>query len=175
MYVPLSDLLMDASVHTYIGHRALNRAEQRHLKEVLSNFLRDWKSHNTALYAALQLDEVAVWVFVDEARQALSGCAKDALQRLMKNEGQHLQVNFFDPYCVVRHTPTGPVFLTAHQLAQQMTEVPHTESIHLYDARIASKHAYLNARTLPVEQSWIAPYINKLIDKRKTQWASKAK
>jgi hypothetical protein len=84
-------------VWIYQAHRLFMPSETLKIEEMLTAFVRDWKTHGTPVkgYAHLFYGQFIV-LMADETATGVSGCSTDSSVHLIKQIEQQFQVPLFD-------------------------------------------------------------------------------
>jgi hypothetical protein len=91
------DFAGDSRVWIYQSPRLFFLSEALQIEEMLEAFVRDWKSHGTAVkgYANLLYGQFIV-LMADESATGVSGCSTDSSVHLIKEIEKRFGVNLFD-------------------------------------------------------------------------------
>lgn len=92
----------NSRVWVYTANRFLTEQDKRFIQSNLNNFLSQWKTHGTELYAdAAILHDSFVVITVNESKVPSSGCSVDSSVRFMKELGKELNIDFFNRLSVI--------------------------------------------------------------------------
>lgn len=92
----------NSRVWVYTANRFLTEQDKRFIQSNLNNFLSQWKTHGTELYAdAAILHDSFVVITVNESKVPSSGCSVDSSVRFMKGLGKELNIDFFNRLSVI--------------------------------------------------------------------------
>jgi hypothetical protein len=159
----LPQLAADASYHPqsrlwiYIADRPLTEAESRFAQEALSEFTRQWTSHNRQLRAAAELYRQRIVILLaDEQQVGAGGCSIDKSVHFLESLGKELRIDFFDrmQFGWIDHAGTLQVSNRPEfqQLLQAGTITPETLVVNtLAQTRAELAESWL----LPYKGSWV--------------------
>lgn len=92
----------NSKVWVYTADRFLTEEEKSFIQNKLTEFLSQWKTHGSELYAdAAILHDSFIVISVDESKVPSSGCSIDSSVRFVKTLGQDLNIDFFNRLSVV--------------------------------------------------------------------------
>lgn len=92
----------NSRVWVYTANRFLSEQDKSFIQANLKNFLSQWKTHGTELYAdAVILHDSFVVIAVNESKVPSSGCSVDSSVRFMKELGKELNIDFFNRLSVI--------------------------------------------------------------------------
>lgn len=93
----LESLDSNSKIWIYLADRFLNSSELERLENELRYFLQNWSSHGAELSAGFTIQaNRTIIVGVDEKSAAASGCSIDKLVHFFKQQGEEMNINFFD-------------------------------------------------------------------------------
>ncbi len=141
----------------YIADRPLTEAESSFAQENLSEFTRQWTSHNRQLKAEAELYQRRIVILLaDEHLADASGCSIDKSVHFLESLGKELRVDFFDrmQFAWIDHAGTMQVSNRREfqRLLQEGIITPETLVVNtLADTRAEIADNWL----LPYKGSWV--------------------
>lgn len=92
----------NSRVWVYTADRFLTNDEEAWLKRNLDDFIMQWSTHGTELFASYAiLNHVFVVLITDESKVPASGCSVDTSVRFMKDLGKEIKVDFLNRLSIV--------------------------------------------------------------------------
>ncbi len=139
------------SNRTFIFHEALQ------IEELLSDFVKNWKSHGTPVkgFANLFFGQFIIFI-ADETASGVSGCSTDSSVRLIKNIEKDFNVDMFDrlklAFIVDERIQMMPLSMVNNFFEEGLLK-PDTL---YFNNTILTKNELLNHWIIPVKESWLA-------------------
>ena len=94
MLVEFDKISDDSRIWVYASDKRLTIDQQHYILDSISNHVKDWKSHQKPLKAAVTiLENYFIIVALDESYQKASGCSIDTLQKNTQDIEKELNIS----------------------------------------------------------------------------------
>ena len=161
MYIPFSNLDLEARVWVYQTNREITKEEAGIITETLKSALDLWEAHGKPLTASGKVFEHRfVVIGVDERDELPSGCSIDKSVHWLQQIGHQMNIDFFDrslayldDYHIVQTVPVP-------KIKQSVLEEIITPSTIIFDNQVATKAQWMNRWKTPAFHSWLSRYFS---------------
>jgi len=137
----------------------LTDAQAEVLRELMNDFVGQWKAHGAQLAAAYRLvGNQCLILAVDERQQQATGCSIDKSVHLLMEFGQQYGIDFFNRMLVFTADENGiqaytPTALKAALVGGQIT--PETPVMHTLAPTLGASGTGM----IPLKESWAKRYL----------------
>jgi hypothetical protein len=154
------DFSINSHVWIYQSSRVFNTAEILQIKELLNNFLIDWKTHGTPVkgFGDLFFGQFIV-IMADESATGVSGCSTDSSVRLIKQVEKDCEVELFDRQMLAFVINEKIQLLPLSQINNAIETGLISANTLYFNNAILTKKELLNHWIIPVKKSWLAKRI----------------
>lgn len=159
MYIPFSDIDLQARVWVYQADRALTDSEAGIITETLKASLDTWEAHGKPLTASGKIFEHRfIVIAVDERDELPSGCSIDKSVHWLQEIGQRMNINFFDRSLAYldEHNQVQTVPVPKIKAAV-LTETILPSTI-IFDNQVATKAQWMTKWKTAASHSWLNRY-----------------
>lgn len=155
-----NDFSNNSHVWIYQSSRVFNPAEILQIKELLKNFLIDWKTHGTPVkgFGDLFFSQFIV-IMADESATGVSGCSTDSSVRLIKQIEKDCEVDLFDRQMLAFVINEKIQLLPLSQINNAIETGLVSANTLYFNNTILTKKELLNHWIIPVKKSWLAKRI----------------
>jgi hypothetical protein len=155
-----NDFSNNSHVWIYQSSRVFNPSEILQIKELLKNFLIDWKTHGTPVkgFGDLFFSQFIV-IMADESATGVSGCSTDSSVRLIKQIEKDCEVDLFDRQMLAFVINEKIQLLTLSQINNAIETGLVSANTLYFNNTILTKKELLNHWIIPVKKSWLAKRI----------------
>ena len=155
-----NDFSNNSHVWIYQSSRVFNPSEILQIKELLKNFLIDWKTHGTPVkgFGDLFFSQFIV-IMADESATGVSGCSTDSSVRLIKQIEKDCEVDLFDRQMLAFVINEKIQLLTLSQIDNAIETGLVSANTLYFNNTILTKKELLNHWIIPVKKSWLAKRI----------------
>jgi hypothetical protein len=161
MYIPFSDLDLQARVWIYQANRTLSKDETGVLTETLKSALDTWDAHGKPLTASGKVFENRfVVIGVDERDEMPSGCSIDKSVHWLQQIGSQLHVDFFDRSVAFYNANEEIEAIPVAKIKQAVAEEMLTPSTIVFNNQVTTKAQWLNKWKAPASHTWLARYFS---------------
>ena len=154
------DFSNNSHVWIYQSSRIFSSEEILQIKELLMDFLIDWKTHGTPVkgFGDLFFGQFIV-IMADEAASGVSGCSTDSSVRLVKKIEKDCDVDLFDRQMLAFVINEKIQLLPLSQINNSIeTGIVNANTLY-FNNTILTKKELLNHWIIPVKKSWLAKRI----------------
>ncbi|MEP7108956.1 MAG: hypothetical protein ABI760_13270 [Ferruginibacter sp.] len=148
-------------VWIYQSSRLFLISEALEIEEILSQFVKDWKSHGAEVkgYANLFFGQFIVFM-ADETASGVSGCSTDSSVRIIKEIEQKFKVQLFDRQSLAFVVREKIQLLPLSQLNYAIkNDFINGETLY-FNNTILTKRELLQNWIIPIKESWLAKRVN---------------
>ncbi len=147
----------DSHVWVYQSNRSFTMHEALQIEELLSNFIKSWKSHGTPVkgFANVFFGQFIVFI-ADESASGISGCSTDSSVRLVKNIEKDFNVDMFDRQLHAFIVNERIQMIPLSQINNSLEEGLITANTLYFNNTILTKSELLTHWIVPVKESWLA-------------------
>lgn len=161
MYIPFSDLDLEARVWIYQANRALSKDETAVLTETLKSALENWDAHGKPLTASGKVFEHRfVVIGVDERDEMPSGCSIDKSVHWLQQIGSQMNVDFFDRSVAYINEQDEVVTIPVAKIKEAVADETITASTTVFDNQVSTKAQWLNRWKSPASHTWLVRYFS---------------
>jgi hypothetical protein len=155
-----NDFSNNSHVWIYQSSRVFNPSEILQIKELLKNFLIDWKTHGTPVkgFGDLFFSQFIV-IMADESATGVSGCSTDSSVRLIKQIEKDCEVDLFDRQMLAFVINEKIQLLPLSQINNAIETGLVSANTLYFNNTILTKKELLNHWIIPVKKSWLAKRI----------------
>ncbi len=129
------------------------------LRELMDDFVGQWKAHGAQLAAAYRLmGNQCLVIAVDERQQQATGCSIDKSVHLLMEFGQRFEIDFFNRMLVFTADESGIEAYTPTALKAAITErkiTPETLVMHSLAPTLGASGNGM----IPLSESWAKRYL----------------
>ena len=161
MYIPFSDLDLEARIWIYQANRELSKEENAILTETLKSVLDNWEAHGKPLTASGKVFEQRfVVIGVDERAEVPSGCSIDKSVHWLQQIGSQMNVDFFDRSVAFVNENNEIATIPVSKIKQAVTDETINGSTTIYDNQVTTKAQWLNRWKSPASHTWLSRYFS---------------
>ena len=159
MYIPFSNIDLQARVWVYQANRQLTDQEAGVLTETLKASLDSWEAHGKKLTASGKLFENRFLVIaVDERYELPSGCSIDKSVHWLQEMGSRMNIDFFDR-SLAYLDGTGQVqAVPVPKIKQAVIDETIQPNTTIFDNQVATKAQWMKRWKVSASQSWLSRY-----------------
>ena len=149
----------ESRIWFYGLQQPLTDAQAAVLRELMNDFVGQWKAHGAQLAAAYRLiGNQCLILAVDERHQQATGCSIDKSVHLLMEFGQQYGIDFFNRMLVFTADENGiqaytPTALKAALVGGQIT--PETPVMHTLAPTLGASGTGM----IPLKESWAKRYL----------------
>ena len=149
------DLSAESRVWIYQCNRNLTDEEVERLNPTLSQFSKEWVSHNQQLKAAGQiLHNRFLVLMVDQTHAGASGCSIDSSVRFITNLGNEIGASFFDRMTFPFRKNEEILFASKDEFEQLFADGKINDETIVFDNLVKTKGDLELAWEKPLSESW---------------------
>ena len=162
MLIPFEKLPPHSRIWIYQADRPFSQEEEKVISNSLLNFCSQWEAHGNALQTSFKIEyHQFVILVVDESSAGASGCSIDGSVRVLKELGNHLNIDFFDRSRVAFHENDKINTYSLPQLKSLFESGQLTSASPTFNNLVANKAEWeINWKT-SVQKSWLTKYLPK--------------
>ncbi|QRR02635.1 hypothetical protein [Dyadobacter sandarakinus] len=161
MYIPFSEIDLNARVWIYQAGRKLTDHEAGVITETLKSALDLWEAHGKALTASGKVFEHRfVVIAVDERDELPSGCSIDKSVHWLQEIGARMNIDFFDRSLAYLDAHNEVQTVPVASIKQAVTSEVIVPSTVIFDNQVATKAQWMNRWKTPAAGSWLSRYFS---------------
>jgi hypothetical protein len=162
MFIPFEKLPPHSRVWIYQSDRPFSVEEEKIISNSLMSFCSQWEAHGNPLQTSFKIEyHQFVILVVDESSAGASGCSIDGSVRVLKELGNHLNIDFFDRSLVAFLENEKVQSYSLSQLKSLFQSGELTPASQAFNNLVASKAEWeINWKT-SVQKSWLTKYLPK--------------
>jgi hypothetical protein len=147
----------DSRVWIYQSNRLFSINEALEIEEVISEFVRDWKSHGTPVKGAgyLFFGQFIV-LMADEQATGVSGCSTDSTVRMIKEIEKKFSVSLFDRQALAFAINDRIELLPLSQLSYAFENGFIKPDTLYFNNMVQTRQELEQQWVVPVKDSWLA-------------------
>lgn len=159
MYIPFSDIDLQARVWIYQADRALTDQETGIITETLKASLDTWEAHGKPLTASAKVFEHRfIVIAVDERDELPSGCSIDKSVHWLQEIGQRMNIDFFDRSLAFIDSDNVVNTIPVPKIKQAVVNESILPTTTVFDNQVATKAQWMNRWKVPASNSWLNRY-----------------
>jgi len=162
MFIPFEKLPPHSRIWIYQSDRPFTVDEEKIISNSLTSFCSQWEAHGNPLQTSFKIEyhQFAILV-VDESSAGASGCSIDGSVRILKELGNHLNIDFFDRTLVTFLENEKVRSYSLNQLKSLFQSGELNSSSQTFNNLVTSKAEWkINWKT-SVQKSWLTKYLPK--------------
>jgi phage host-nuclease inhibitor protein Gam len=161
MYIPFSNIDLQARVWVYQADRKLTDEETAIITETLKASLDTWEAHGKRLTASGKVFENRfVVIAVDERDELPSGCSIDKSVHWLQEIGQRMNIDFFDRSLAYLDDQDEVQTIPVPKIKQAVTDeviLPYTT---IFDNQVSTKAQWMKRWKIAASNSWLSRYFS---------------
>lgn len=148
-------LAATSKVWIYQADRELTTDETAEIRHLTADFVRQWASHGTALYAGgdLLFNRFLV-LMVDESMAGASGCSIDSSVNFVRQLEQNFKIGFFDRLSFAWMSATGVLSAPKAVFKEWYHTGKISDNTLVFDNLVQTKAQLEAAWLIPLSASW---------------------
>lgn len=159
MYIPFSDIDLQARVWIYQANRALTDQETGIITETLKASLDNWEAHGKPLTASAKVFEHRfIVIAVDERDELPSGCSIDKSVHWLQEIGQRMNIDFFDRSLAFIDSDNVVNTIPVPKIKQAVVNEAILPTTTVFDNQVATKAQWMNRWKVQASDSWLNRY-----------------
>lgn len=164
MYVPFEKLPSSARIWIYQSDKMLTEDIIQTISNNLLSFTNQWAAHNQPLKASYQvLFNRFVVLAVDEQYNEASGCSIDTSVNMMKQIGQHLNIDFFNRTNVAFLSKDEVMVIPLSRLTQALEQGLWNSQTTVFNNAVQTKGEYQSHWMIAASETWLKRYLVKSV------------
>ncbi len=162
MFISFEKLPPHSRIWIYQSDRAFSVDEEKIISDSLMSFCSGWEAHGSPLLTSFKIEyHQFVILVVDESSAGASGCSIDGSVRVLKDLGNHLNIDFFDRSRVAFLENKKILSYSLTQLKSLFQSGELTSTSQTFNNLVASKEEWeINWKT-SAQKSWLTKYLPK--------------
>lgn len=162
MFIPFEKLPPYSRIWIYQADRPFSVDEGKVISDSLINFCSQWEVHGNPLQTSFKIEHHQfVILMVDESSAGASGCSIDGSVRVLKELGNHLNIDFFDRSRVAFLKGEKVLTYSLSQLKSLFLSGELTSTSQTFNNLVASKAELETNWKTSVQKSWLTKYLPK--------------
>ncbi|GHN00156.1 hypothetical protein WSM22_16450 [Cytophagales bacterium WSM2-2] len=162
MHIPFSQLPPDSRIWIYQADRPFSDAEEKIISENLKGFCSRWEAHGNPLQTSFAVEHKQFVVLsVNENTAGASGCSIDGSVRVLKELGQHLNIDFFNRAKVAFLIEDEVRLYSLPELQTLFKTETLNRSSTTFNNLVSDKSAFESSWKTSAEKSWLVKYLPK--------------
>ncbi|MBN8693609.1 MAG: hypothetical protein J0L69_10455 [Bacteroidetes bacterium] len=150
---------MTERVWIYVISKELSNEQLQMLSENCKNFVAGWTAHEIKLAASFEIFKKRLLIFkVDESAYNASGCSIDKLQRFVKEQEIHFNIELLNRLLVVYDKNEEPIVIHSSKITELLQSGEITGDTLIYDNTISSSLQWAEWKK-PLKNTWLAKYV----------------
>ena len=149
----------ESRMWVYGLQQPLTEHQSKVLRELMDNFVGQWKAHGTQLAAAYRLvGNQCLILAVDERQQQATGCSIDKSVHLLMEFGQRFEIDFFNRMLVFTADESGIQAYTPTALKTAIADhriTPETLVMHTLATTLGASGTGM----IPLSESWAKRFL----------------
>lgn len=150
---------MTERVWIYVISKELSNEQLQMLSENCKNFVAGWTAHEIKLAASFEIFKKRLLIFkVDESAYNASGCSIDKLQRFVKEQEIHFNIELLNRLLVVYDKNEEPIVIHSSKITELLQSGEITGDTLIYDNTINTSLQWAEWKK-PLKNTWLAKYV----------------
>jgi hypothetical protein len=159
MYLPFSEIDLNARIWIFQANRAFNEQEESLITETLKASVDLWEAHGKPLTASVKLFENRfVIIAVDERDELPSGCSIDKLTHWIQEIGHQLHIDFFDRSLAYLDHDNKLLTASLPEIKRAVAEEVITRYTTVFDNQVQTKAQWMTKWKVPAANTWLKRY-----------------
>jgi hypothetical protein len=159
MYIPFSDIDLQARVWIYQADRKLTDTETGIITETLKASLDTWEAHGKPLTASGKIFENRfIVIAVDERDELPSGCSIDKSVHWLQEIGQRMNIDFFDRSIAYINERGDVQTVPVPQIKAAVSEEIIAPNTTIFDNQVTTKAQWMTGWRKSASHSWLSRY-----------------
>jgi hypothetical protein len=157
---PFSTLPLSSKLWVYASNRNLSEQEVIEIQQKLTQFTRNWTSHEMPLQAesAVFYNRI-VLIAVNEDAHAVGGCGIDKSVQVIKSIGATHQINFFDRLMVLVQNEKEIVSYNKATLQEAINHGLVNKESRVFNPMVQSIGEFNQMGFVALQDFWMAPQL----------------
>ena len=155
------NILPDTSrIWIYQSNRSFTDEEQQEIEQNLSNFLKEWTAHGSALQAGFEMKyNRFIIIGLDQTNASASGCSIDASVHFIQSLEQKYDVVLLDRMNVSFKQGEFIAYKPLKDFKKMAKEKAVSKNTVVFNNLVASKQEYLENWEVPASESWHSRFV----------------
>ena len=161
MYIPFSDIDLQARVWVYQANRTLTDSEVGIITETLKASLDTWEAHGKRLTASGKVFEHRfIVIAVDERDELPSGCSIDKSVHWLQEIGHRMNIDFFDRSLVYFDDQDQIQAIPVPKIKQAVTDEVISSGTIVFDNQVTTKAQWMKKWKTAASNTWLNRYFS---------------
>ena len=154
MYIPYSEVDINARIWIYQSDRKLNAEEKEDITSQLSDLCNSWNTHGDPLACSFQLHDWFICLFVDESKSNASGCSIDSSVAVIKTIANQYNIDFFNRLNIAYLEGDKTKVLPLNEFKSRISS-----DMLVYNNLVNTKAEYESNWIHSIKDSWLAKFL----------------